>query len=198
MIGLATTYEGNESITEVTVPDTIEVITERTFRANNSLTKLTLPFAGAYRDAVGAEGLFGYIFDYSETWYSDWSWHYAEGGAKSKYYCDIPSSVKTVVLTDCETLAYGAFQNTGITSLTLPDGLKTIKSYALYNVSLGRVYIPASVETIGQIAVALTYVGGMAYIDCAVAETDIPDGWADGWYEGGANVVTVSYGVSRG
>lgn len=198
VIGLATTYEGNESITEVTVPDTIEVITERTFRANNALTKITLPFAGAYRDAVGAEGLFGYIFDYSETRYSGWSEHYAEGGTQSKYYCDIPSSVKTVVLTDCETLAYGAFNNTEITSLTLPDGLKTIKTYALYDVPIARVYIPASVETIGQKAIALTNVGGMAYIDCAAEEASVPEGWADGWYEGSDKVVTVSYGVSRG
>lgn len=197
VIGLATTYEGNESITEVTVPDTIEVITERTFRANNALTKITLPFAGAYRDAVGAEGLFGYIFDYSETRYSGWSEHYAEGGAQSKYYCDIPSSVKTVVLTDCETLAYGAFNNTEITSLTLPDGLKTIKTYALYDVPIARVYIPASVETIGQKAIALTNVGGMAYIDCAAEKASVPEGWADGWYEGSDKVVTVSYGVSR-
>ena len=196
MIGLATTYEGNETITEVTVPDTIEVITERTFRANNALTKITLPFAGAYRDAVGAEGLFGYIFDYSETRYSGWSEHYAEGGAQSKYYCDIPSSVKTVVLTDCETLAYGAFNNTEITSLTLPDGLETIKTYALYDVPIKTIYIPESVAVMGAKAIAFTKVGDTAVINCAVSEDNVPAGWADGWYEGSSSV-TVNYGVPR-
>lgn len=196
VIGLATTYEGNESITEVTVPDTIEVITERTFRANNALTKITLPFAGAYRDAVGAEGLFGYIFDYSETRYAGWSEHYAEGGYQSKYYCDIPSSVKTVVLTDCKTLAYGAFNNTEITSLTLPDGLETIKTYALYDVPIKTIYIPESVAVMGAKAIAFTKVGDTAVINCAVSEDNVPAGWADGWYEGSSSV-TVNYGVPR-
>ena len=156
--GLYKTFSGNTTLTAVTIPNEVKVISEYTLKGATALTNVTLPFAGAYRGAMGAGGLFGYIFDYSENSKQGWTEQYAEGGMKSKYYTDIPSSITAVTLTDCEVIAYGAFSNMHeLTEITLPANLKTIKGKAFYHASLVEVNLPLSLTVIEKEAFTYNY-----------------------------------------
>ncbi|MBO5776148.1 MAG: leucine-rich repeat protein, partial [Clostridia bacterium] len=96
VIGLLKTFKGDSAITSVVVPNSIEVITELTFKGLTELTSLTLPFAGAYRGADGIGGLFGYVFDYSESSQVGFTPQVAEGGSLSRYYTEVPKKLTTV------------------------------------------------------------------------------------------------------
>lgn len=63
-------------------------------------------------------------------------------------------SLTSVILNDgLSSIGYGCFYNCErLTDLKLNEGLKTIGSRAFYNVGISDFYIPASVETIGELA----------------------------------------------
>ncbi len=150
VVALYKTFNGKSEVTDIAVPNSVELISEMTFKGMTSLLNVTLPFAGAYRGADGVGGLFGYAFDYSESSREGWIRQYAEGGALSSYYVEIPKSVKRVTLTDCESIAYGAFSMMhNLESIVLPSNVKEIKSRAFYKCSLVTVYLPESLEKIG-------------------------------------------------
>ena len=154
--GLYKTFNGRDLITDLVVPSSVKVISECTLKGMTALTSVTLPFAGAYRGADGVEGLFGYVFDYSENSTAGWMEQYAEGGSKSKYYVEMPKNVSRVTLTDAEVIAYGAFSNIHhLTEIILPTCVKTIKGRAFYHCSLETVTLPLSLTTIE--AEAFTY-----------------------------------------
>ncbi len=76
----------------------------------------------------------------------------AFAGCKSLEQIDLPSSL--------EYIGSGAFQNTGLTSITFPSSLKTIDSYAFCKTNLKEVYIPSGVS-----------VDSKAFVDCMQLET---------------------------
>ncbi len=156
--GLYKTFSGCDTITSLVVPNSVKVISEMSLKGMTALTSVTLPFAGAYRGAKGAGGLFGYVFDYSENTQNGWIEQYAEGGSRAKYYTEIPASVSKVTLTDAETIAYGAFSNMhNLTEIILPTCVKTIKGRAFYHCSLETVTLPLSLTTIEKEAFTYNY-----------------------------------------
>ncbi len=192
VVGLYKTFEGDSAITELTVPNTVRVISECSLKGLSALTTVTLPFAGGYRGAVGVEGLFGYVFDYSEDSRDGWTKQYAEGGALSSYYVELPKSVKKVVLTDTETIAYGAFSVMhNLEEIVLPDNIVEIKGKAFYNCSLVSVYLPLSLKTIGLEAFTLNFnrfqdtsegaPSPQVTFNCAVATR--PEGWVENCFD---------------
>lgn len=104
---LAGTFENNDSVISVSVPDSVLTITELTFAKTSSLEKLSVPFVGAYRNAKGAFALAGYVFDYSESRYAGWTEQTA--GTNLSYFADIPDTLSEIVVTESIAIYYGAF-----------------------------------------------------------------------------------------
>ncbi len=193
--GLYKTFRGQGEITSVSVPSCVDVISELTFKGLSKITTLTVPFIGAYRNAEGASGLLGYMFDYSEDSHVDWLRQDAEGGNYSKYFVEIPKTLTTVNITDAEVIAYGALSNLNfVTAITLPDNVKTIKGKAFYHCSLVTVYLPLSLETIGKEAFTynfnryqITSEGALSpAVTFNIASSTRPEGWVDGCFDAGS------------
>ena len=165
--GSAPWYQYRDSITSVLVRSSVAGIGSRAFYGCNKLTEITLPFVGASRDATGYSCSFGYIFDYSDYSYKESSYFdgdfapgygYKAGGTTtygSPYYYSfsVPSSLKTVTITDADQIGKGAFhQCTNVSMIVLNDGITSIGDYAFYNCAIKDFSIPNTVETIGKYA----------------------------------------------
>jgi len=88
--------------TEIIIPTVIDgyavtSIGYAAFEGCTGLTSITLPFAGASRDATGYESHFGYIFGYSSSSSSSGGYHYEGSNRYYTYY--IPASLRQVVIT---------------------------------------------------------------------------------------------------
>ena len=143
-------------LTKVTVPNTVEIIGALAFKGCNKLSEITLPFVGKSRSAIGYESAFGYIFDYKAegsaggadaTGYSVGDIYtcnssnryvtYVNGGYigySCAYIYSVPSSIKTVNITDASKIGAGAFANcTYITKIVLNDSITSIGDFAFQN-----------------------------------------------------------------
>jgi len=145
------TFSGCCGLKRVTIPNSVISIGYSAFSGCSGLTEITIPFVGESADATDAKALFGVIFGTSE---------YAGGTATKMYFsissCEtyyIPSSLETVKVTGGQ-LNYGAFYGCSmLTSVTIPDSVKSIGEYVFYECSgFTSVTIPSSVTSIGDSA----------------------------------------------
>lgn len=104
---LAGTFENNDSVISVSVPKSVQIVTELTFAGCTSLERLSVPFIGAYRGAKGVFALAGYVFDYSESRYAGWTEQVA--GTNLSCFADIPDSLSEISVTESVAINYGAF-----------------------------------------------------------------------------------------
>ena len=162
---------GCSGLTDITIPDSVTSIGEFVFYGCNNLASMTLPFVGASKTASnGYDQVFGYIFGYETTFYSSDSVSGAISqyyGNSKDYYYYIPSGIKSVTITGGE-IPYHAFYNcSGLTSITIPDGVTSIGGAAFYNCcGLTNITIPDSV----------TSIGGSAFSGCSgLTSITIPD-----------------------
>ena len=106
----------NTGLTSVTIPDSVTSIGQYAFQNCSLLESLTLPFVGLTKDGTSYTH-FGYIF-----------------GASSPSYNDdyVPDSLKEVTITG-GTIGEHAFKDcTGLTSVTIWDGVTNIESDAFF------------------------------------------------------------------
>jgi hypothetical protein len=133
-------------LTSITIPDSVTTIGFGAFQSCTSLTKITLPFVGNTLDGT-TNTWFGYIFGISVA-----SGQYGLG--ESKF-----TSLKTVVVTGGTIIGDNAFAFcTGLTSITIPEGVTTISDYAFRECTgLTSLTIPSTVTTIS----------GYAFMQCS-------------------------------
>jgi hypothetical protein len=127
----------NSSLTSVTIPNSVTTIGRGAFWGCTSLTSITIPFVGATLNGT-SDTHFGYILGSSAP------------GTSNSYTQNIPSSLKTVIITGSNSIPNSAFRGCkNLTSITIPDSVTRIGGDAFLGCSsLTSVTIPASVTSI--------------------------------------------------
>ena len=168
------TFSGCTGLTSVTVPDGVTSIGAAAFSGCSSLQSIMIPFVGESKTT--AHYPFGYIFGtdyYTGGVATEQYYHYRTGGTAHSSFC-IPASLKSVTVTGGN-VPYGAFYNcSGLTSVTVGDGVANIESFAFYGCSsLESITIPFVGESrktandtaqypFGYIFGTYSYTGGVA------------------------------------
>ena len=185
------------SLTSITIPDSVKGVGSDAFSGCSSLESISIPFVGAKAGVTSSnkdQYPFGYIFgtsSYDGGVATVQEFHAQDASALNRATYYIPSSLKSVTVTGGNIL-YGAFYNcSGLTSITIPDGVTSISQYAFYNCSgLTSITIPDGVTSIGwgafedckgltsvTIGNGVTGIGAYAFSGCSgLTSITIPDG----------------------
>ena len=177
-IGESAFYDCN-SLTSVAIPDSVTSIGSSAFRNCSNLTNVY--YAGDINDWVSID--FGNQYA-NPLYYADNL--YLNGQTSTPY--EFPSDLDLSNATKIG--SYSLYNQTGITSVTIGDGVTSIGSYAFYGCSgLTEVTIPSSVTSIGSYAFgycssltevtipdSVTSIGEYAFPSCSsLTSITIPD-----------------------
>ena len=156
-----------ESLTLITIPDSVTSIGYAAFSNCDSLESITIPFVGGNKENTGMS-CFGYIFG---------AFEYVDNRHS------VPESLKSVVITGGETIGENAFRGCNfLTSITIPDSVVSIGGGAFSGCdSLEAVYITdieawLAIDFVGSSANPLYYAGNLYLNGDLVTELVIPDG----------------------
>lgn len=173
-------YAYASSLSRIIVKDDVTTIGAFAFYGCDNITSITLPFVGESRTATGASSAFGYIFSYEteKSKYSglyDSTMKYCEGDVykcstdgityvtncydgkaylSDLYKYSVPSSIKTVNITDASRIGAGAFAYCKyIANIILNDGVTSIGDYSFYECKmLATIEVPNTVTAIHSYA----------------------------------------------
>ncbi len=157
-------FSGNDTLTEVIVPDTVTEIASGAFQKMKRLSKITLPFVGktaladsymyetdeADGKAINGERSFAYIFGMEEYSYGE-AITAGFGSGSETYY--LPANLKEITIKPSGEYKIPMYAFSGIKlieKVNLKGNITAIGSYAFQDCrDLSTVEIPASVTTIG-------------------------------------------------
>ena len=117
-------FKSCNGITSVVVPESITSIGSGAFNGCSSIRSITLPFVGSQKgNSSEKSACFGYIFGTSSyQGGTRISQHYSSSVSSYEYYY-IPSTLRSVTITNETVLGYGAFQNCSmLQSITINSG----------------------------------------------------------------------------
>ena len=215
-------FSGCTGLTSVTIPDGVTSIGSSAFSGCSGLKSITIPFVGAEAGKTSSDTYqypFGYIFGTTSYTGGTKVKQYYYGSSTSSttnstYY--IPSSLREVTVTGGNILR-GAFSScTGLTSVTIGDGVISIGVEAFrYCTGLTSVTIGDGVTSIGgwafygcngltsvTIGEGVTSIGDRAFYDCTgLTSVTIGEGVTSIGYEAfrnctGLTSVTIGDGVT--
>lgn len=224
-------FENCRSITSVVVPDSITTIGVGAFKGCSSIQNISLPFIGKSINSTGYESVFGYIFGYKietsseyhdtmstdfvnikvgavdgATWqyscYNGEQWGYTSTQYINSYYYFVPTSLKTVTISNQADIPNAAFNGckmiNSINFTNTSNALGNIGIAAFQNCSglnqynggaIGVITIPSGVQKIEQYAFlgcnqiseihypeGLLSIGNYAFQDCyLLSNITVPD-----------------------
>lgn len=146
------------SLKSIAIPDSVTSIGEYTFNNCDSIEFMQLPFVGNSKNANNTyDSVFGYIFGRSKTDETGTAQYYClKDNSFSGYYYKIPQSLKRVVITNAETIPFGAFSGcSNLSDIVLNNGISKIDGYAFSGCSgLKSFVVPNSVTNILESAFA--------------------------------------------
>ncbi|MDD3947327.1 MAG: leucine-rich repeat protein, partial [Clostridia bacterium] len=124
-------FSNISTLTEVEIADTVSEISGKAFLGCNTLESLTIPFIGANRDATSNEAVLGYLF--AETDSSDPMGIRQEYGEGQEGYYLIPSTLRSITVTDATAIGYGAlYQLANLIQVSFNANIVSIGENALY------------------------------------------------------------------
>lgn len=111
-------FSGSTSITSIVVPNSVTFIEENALGGCSGLVDLSIPFVGTTEKIFGVKySEFGSIFGYEDNQY--------------RYNCNVPSSLKNVVVTGGASIASNAFEDCYyIENVTFPNTVTSVGSSA--------------------------------------------------------------------
>ena len=142
----------DKTVSEIIVPNYVTNISLGAFSNCSSLVTITLPFIGdkKHTSTDTYQYPLGYIFGTESYTGGKSTVQYYYGSSttsttSSIYY--IPTSLKEVIITDCEYIQYGALYNcSSLTSITIPNSVTSIGPSAFSNCSsLTNVYYDGTI-----------------------------------------------------
>jgi hypothetical protein len=110
------------NITSLSIPNSVTSIAAESIQGCNALTSIALPFVGGSR-AISTSGstsyVFGYIFGTTSSSGTGTTYQYVA-------YSYIPTTLRTVTITDATGISANAFYNcTFLTSITINSGAQS-------------------------------------------------------------------------
>ena len=163
--GLTKLYVDNKQITELIIPEDVEVIKDYVLSGNNHFTSIHIP---ASVKSISSTALRGCPNVREITVDESNQYYFVEGN------CLIEKATKTLVL-GCKTsvipqdkgivrIGDNAFYNCMLESVTLPSTVTEIGERAFYNCRITSIELPAN----------LTTIGAQAFVMCKITEITIP------------------------
>ena len=152
-------FSGCTGLTSITIGSGVTSIPNGLLSGCSSLVSITIPFVGSAAGKTANDTYqypFGYIFGTSSYTGGTATRQYYYGSSTSSttsttYY--IPTTLRSVTVTGGNILRGAFYGCKGLTSVTIPDGVTSIGSYAFYGCTdLTSVTIPDSVTSIGSYA----------------------------------------------
>ena len=158
----------SSKVVNVVIPNSVTTMGGNMFIHCDRLQSITIPFVGENANGTGSKTMKHFFGTAGDN-------------------VNIPASLETVIITNCERIENNAFARcNNIRNVILPENLKYIGSGAFYTCyDLEVITIPQSVEVIGESA----FDGGTnVVIRCEAASK--PSGWDEKWKAGSVHIDT--------
>lgn len=172
-------FDDCSSLTKLSIGNGITAINSKVFSSCTKLEEISLPFVGTSATATGsAEAVFGYVFGKNTSGEYVETDQYYSSTAYATYH--IPTSLKTVHITNATQIPYGAFDGcSGIEYISLNEGVTTISQNAFADCGFLSLYMPKSVTRIGTGAfsgtdIEMMYVSMNSYCHTYAKNNNIP------------------------